>query len=108
LNHSIFKQNVTPGEALVFLALHGPGCLANVKHVKWDEKRSDSDEYQRLRNLYGHSPNAFDENAEKQDPILRVFGPVMNPKMPNAFADIGIDSQPEPLKKSKKEESILA
>lgn len=84
--NSVVKEGVTPAEVIVLRALHGADAVRNIKVYKTD-RRSHSEEYARLRDLYNEP---FDPNSEERI-FEKIFPASPMIKLPVSFKDIGVD-----------------
>lgn len=113
--NSVPKYGVTPAESVVLRAIHGDGCLKDLKVVGMD-RRDHRQEYQRLLETY----TKHDDHGEKV-PMVEALFPGSNPRLPVKFPEVGIaydaeepavfdEDKPKPkvakVKKGKKAEDL--
>lgn len=77
LNSVVRKTGVTVAEILVLRAIHGADSVVDIQRVMQD-KRSRSDEMDRLLSLYSAS-------------VVKGVFPGANPSLPADLSDVGID-----------------
>lgn len=86
LNNSVVKYGVTPSEVQLLQAIHGG--LDSVRNivVTGNVKRSNAEEINRLKLIYG----AKDKNGNR---FVDVLFPGVNVQLLNSFADIGLPEE---------------
>lgn len=87
--NSVPKLNITPAEAAILRAIHGPDSVVRVNAVGMD-KRSHKEEYDRLAALYGGSG---DTDGTKI--FFKLFPRTFDPRLPVTFKDVGIETVSE-------------
>jgi hypothetical protein len=95
ITFTVFKQDVTVPEIAILRAIHGADAVRDIKPLHMD-KRSHSEERQRLLLEYGNAKDSKDES------IFEKLFPGLSP-LPVTFKDIGIDlSEEDPFVEEEK------
>lgn len=96
LNNSVPKQDVTPAEVVMLRAIHGEESVLFIEATGTD-KRSHSEEWDRLFQRYGEAKDKKDEPL-----FLKLWPNKHAANFPIAFKDIGIDVLDLPAPKRRK------
>jgi len=85
--HTVPKTDATPAEIQVLQAIHGQSAVVDIHPTKMD-KRSQSDEWERLNGLYGR-PSEGLSDAGNGDLLQKLF-PGANKRLPITLKEIGL------------------
>lgn len=84
-NNVVYKRNVTPPEMAVLRVFHGADSIKRLEiHAKSQDKRSHSQEWNRLNALYA---NAQDQRGRSI--FLKIFPARHDMTLPDKFTDVG-------------------
>jgi hypothetical protein len=84
LANSVPKTGVTPAEAAILQAIHGAESVVRVE-ITGNDRRSHQQEYARLAEIYGNSPNTDGEKI-----FYKIFPQTFDPRLPSEFKQVGI------------------
>lgn len=88
MNNTVHKSDLTPAEIVVLQTLHGTDAVIDVIHER-DERRSHTEEYDRLTATYSRNSNISTPDGDPGDIVARLFPGAVR-KLPVNLIEIGL------------------
>lgn len=87
---SVPKTNVTPAEILILQALHGSDACVDIRPTKFDKKKVQSQEWERLSYDYDRASGMVSTPGEESTSVMRRLFPGAMHKLPTTLKEIGL------------------
>lgn len=104
VQHTVPKDDVTPGEILILRHIHGEDAVIDIRPTKLDKNRRQEAEWERLSVLYDRSGSIMSTPGEEHRSIMAVLFPGALRKLPTTLEEIGLGELLPPKRRKPAEE----
>lgn len=90
LLHTVPKTDVTPAEILILKRIHGDDAVVDIRPTKFDKKRHQDGEWERLQLAYDRSSAFKSSPGEESGSVLLSLFPGAMKRLPTTLSEIGL------------------